>query len=101
MIKPEVHKMRTFDCNKVKPSKHLVVLSYRQLVVARREAKLADRKATEVVKRVREFDAPVVAGFKPPKIRRGKSGCRMSHANRLLVLQKASDRAAFFAAIES
>lgn len=52
------------------------------------------------VKRVREFNGDLRADFVPCKIR-GRSGVRMSHEKRALVLQRAFDRAAFFAALES
>lgn len=47
---------------------------------------------------VREYLAPVKPDFVPRKPR-GRSGCRMSHAKRLLVLDKALRRAEFFASL--
>lgn len=49
-------------------------------------------------KRVREFNAPMVSNFKPK--RRG-NGCRLSPAKRAMVELRTTQRAAFFAALES
>ncbi len=48
------------------------------------------------VKKVREYLAPVDLHFVPSKPR-GRSGCRLSHEKRLLLLEKATRRAAWFA----
>ena len=52
------------------------------------------------IKKVREFDGPIKAGFVFAKPR-GRSGVRMSQAKRALVVQRLNDRAAFFASLES
>lgn len=54
-----------------------------------------DADGKPVVK-VREYLAPVDVHFVPK--RRG-SGCRMSHEKRLLILERSSRRAEFFAAL--
>jgi len=48
------------------------------------------------VKKVREYLAPVDLNFVPCKPR-GRSGCRMSHEKRLLILQRHIKRVEFFA----
>ncbi len=53
-----------------------------------------DRDTT--VKKVREYLAPVDLNFVPAKPR-GRSGCRMSHEKRLMVLCRHEARVAFFA----
>jgi hypothetical protein len=46
----------------------------------------------------REYYAPVRANFVPCKPH-GKSGCRLSHEKRLILLEKSLKRAAFFASL--
>jgi hypothetical protein len=54
--------------------------------------------APPAFKNVRDYFAPVDANFIPCKPR-GRSGCRMSHEKRLLLLTRALDRKAFFASL--
>lgn len=96
--------MIRFDSSKVKPSSHLAVLTYRQTQAIIRERKALDRKATETVKRVRDFTAPVKENFVPRGFgRRNNPIVGLSSAKRAVVqlktAQRTADRAAFFAAI--
>lgn len=49
-------------------------------------------------KKARDYFAPIKRDFVPAKPR-GRSGCRLSHEKRMLVLEKASRRAEWFAGL--
>lgn len=86
-------------------SMHLLVpLSERQKASLRREngikAKWSqDTVRSEVVKRTRDYLAPVKADYVPSRKKRGSSGCRMSAEKRAMVHERLRLREEFFRAL--
>jgi hypothetical protein len=68
--------------------------AYRRKSLGIKQRFAADQPQDTSVKQ-RDYLAPVKANFVPCKPR-GRSGCRMSHEKRLLILQRAEKRVAFF-----
>lgn len=86
---------------KVRTLHTMVPLTERQKATLRRENGVKARWAqdatrAEVVKKDREYLAPVKADYVPPRKKRGGSGCRMSAEKRAMVHERLRLREAFF-----
>lgn len=93
--------LKSSQFGRVKCLGNLQATSDKQKAAQARDRRKAARPPEEV-KRVREFDAPMRADYKPAR-RRGANCCRLSDAKRealnVAKVQRHHDREAFFAAL--
>ena len=94
--------MKRFNPNKVRALGNLQTKTDAEKRAIKRLNGTRDRWSMDTpahpVKAVREYLAPVDPSYRPPRLR-GRSGTRLSHEKRAMVLDKAYRRAAFFASI--